>query len=152
MSLEKLQLLQNTKKHYENQRDKVKQEACFSVSVFPFGCKKNYYKGSLYYLKSFLLLYHDPQIKSFYMLLILQIASLEERPGGVAKELVKLESKIYEWQVKILNVQLQILEQEETQLKALMGAMNNQIEGKHDLTKTEIRVIVGSFCLNYVTP
>lgn len=28
LSAEKVQLLQNTKKHYENQRDKIKEEVC----------------------------------------------------------------------------------------------------------------------------
>jgi septal ring factor EnvC (AmiA/AmiB activator) len=78
---EKLQLLQNKKNHYENQRDKIKQ----------------------------------------------QIASMDEKPDGIQNELGELEKEIYNWQIKILDIQQDMLEQEEEQTKAVISTMTSQM-------------------------
>ena len=52
-----------------------------------------------------------------------------EKPGGVEKQLSELEGKAYQWQVQIFDVHLNILHEEELQIREQMNTVKRQIAG-----------------------
>ena len=85
--LEKMQLLQNTRKQYVHERDKVKQE----------------------------------------------LAGLINKPANFQKNLDCLEKSVYEWQVKIYDMDLENLEEEESLLKLLRSARLAEIKSSEEV-------------------
>lgn len=59
----------------------------------------------------------------------LQIASLDDRPGITEKEIAALERKAYEWQVKIYDSHLDILQEDEKVLRLKMNIIKQEIAG-----------------------
>ena len=58
-----------------------------------------------------------------------QIASVDERPG-VQRELLHLENQVYDWQLKIYDLHLDILREEERLAKTQREAITRDIQGK----------------------
>ncbi|CAC5396926.1 unnamed protein product [Mytilus coruscus] len=60
-----------------------------------------------------------------------EIASLDETPN-VQKQLEKLETKAYEWHIKICQQQMKILDEEEKICQAKMEALKKNLKAKED--------------------
>ena len=58
-----------------------------------------------------------------------QIATLEEKPGGVMKEIEQMEGEIYSWQVKIYDVAMEESSEEEALLKTQINTLKERMEG-----------------------
>ncbi len=66
--------------------------------------------------------------KLFGKYILLQIASLEEKPG-VRKVMVDLEHKVYEWQVKVYNTHLRLIQEQEALIKTQMKPLQLECKG-----------------------
>ena len=57
-----------------------------------------------------------------------QIASVDEKPG-VRREITMFENEVYEWQVKIYEIHMQVLDEEERLAKTQKEAITRDIKG-----------------------
>ncbi len=62
--------------------------------------------------------------------LVNQIVSVEEGGGRVRSELERLEQEVYKWQLKVYNIQMEILQEEEKQIKNKLKYIQMQQKGK----------------------
>lgn len=57
-----------------------------------------------------------------------QIACVEDKPGALT-ELDRLEGVVFNWQIKVQQQQMAILDEEERLIRTQMEAITNQIKG-----------------------
>ena len=75
------------------------------------------------------IIFEDSIIKRPLLNSLFQIASVDEKPG-VKREITMLENEVYEWQVKIYELHMQILDEEERLAKTQREAITRDIQGK----------------------
>ena len=75
------------------------------------------------------IIFEDSIIKRPLLNSLFQIASVDEKPG-VKREITMLENEVFEWQVKIYELHMQILDEEERLAKTQREAITRDIQGK----------------------
>ena len=75
------------------------------------------------------IIFEDSIIKRPLLNSLFQIASVDEKPG-VKREITMLENEVFEWQVKIYELHMQILDEEERLAKTQSEAITRDIQGK----------------------
>ena len=123
--MERIQLLTHKLKDTENQREKVKQE------VLPFAFKKEVLSFSLsqhrkcsinrsVYIAGYISCYLFPQLVNL----------TSKKPRAVRSDVLTLESDVYDWQVKVYNSDMKLLEEQGKLEKYRMDRLKKLRTGK----------------------
>lgn len=76
----------------------------------------------------FITVYFYIIIQNYHCCAVWQIACVEDKPGAIT-ELERLEGIVFNWQIKVQQQQMAILDEEERLIRTQMEAITNQIKG-----------------------
>ena len=72
----------------------------------------------------------------------MQIVNLEETPEGIKWQAEDLEQQVYHWQVKVLDTQLEINDEEGRLIKHRIDVILKEINGIVSMCKIVINVVI----------
>ena len=73
---------------------------------------------------------YRPQEKVANHIILLQIISVEEGGGNIKDELRRLEQEVYQWQLGVYDVQMEILQEEEKLIKTQIKHIQSEEQGE----------------------